>query len=128
MSRDVLPGAADRMVALVTRLAQDRWEEAACDFDDRMRERVGARRLAAGWAQTVGMIGSSERMGEPFAHRAAMPATWSRGMATACSARDRGGSCVLAGMLRLRRAQARRQTRSVCLFVSGRCRALATSR
>lgn len=70
MSRDVPPGAADRAVALVTRLVQGRWEEVAGEFDERMRERVDTGRLAAGWAHTVGMIGSFERMGEPFAHRA----------------------------------------------------------
>jgi len=70
MSRDVPPGTADRAVALVTRLAQGRWEEVTGEFDERMRERVDARRLADGWAHTVGMIGGFERMGEPFAHRA----------------------------------------------------------
>lgn len=70
MSRDVPPGAADHAAALVTRLAQGRWEEVAGEFNERMRERVDARRLAAGWAHTVGMIGSFEGMGEPFAHQA----------------------------------------------------------
>jgi hypothetical protein len=70
MSRDVPPGAADRAVALVTRLVQGRWEEVVGEFDEHMRERVDAGRLAGGWAHTIGMIGSFERMGEPFAHQA----------------------------------------------------------
>lgn len=70
MSREVPPGAADRAVAVVTRLVQGRWEDVADEFDERMREHVDAGRLASGWAHTVGMIGSFERMGEPFARRA----------------------------------------------------------
>ena len=70
MSRDVPPGAADRAVALITCLVQGRWEEVVGEFDDRMRERVDAGRLASGWAHTVGMVGRFERMGEPLARRA----------------------------------------------------------
>jgi hypothetical protein len=70
MSHDVPPDAAGRAVGLITCLAQGRWEEVVGEFDDRMRERVDAGRLASGWAHTVGMVGRFERMGEPFAHRA----------------------------------------------------------
>jgi hypothetical protein len=70
MSHDVPADAADRAVGLITRLAQGRWEEVVGGFDPRMRERVGAERLAAAWAHTVGMVGRFERIGEPFAHRA----------------------------------------------------------
>jgi len=70
MSRDVPPAAAERAIALVTCLVQGRWEEVVGAFDDRMRERVDAGRLAGGWAHTIAMIGSFERMGEPFAHQA----------------------------------------------------------
>jgi hypothetical protein len=70
MSRDVPPGAADRAVALITCLGQGRWEEVVGEFDDRMRERVDAGRLAGGWAQTIAIVGSFERMGEPVAHQA----------------------------------------------------------
>jgi len=62
--------AAARAVELLTRLTLGRWDDVVSEFDDRMRERVDARRLAGGWAHTVGMVGRFERMGEPFAHRA----------------------------------------------------------
>ncbi len=103
MSRDVPPDAADRAVAVVTRLAQGRWEEVAGEFDERMRERVDAGRLASGWAHTVGMIGSFERMGEPFAHRAgddivvAVPLHFEAGEATGFVRFDRDGK--VAGLL-----------------------------
>jgi hypothetical protein len=71
MSTDVLPGAADRAAAIVTCLAEGRWEQARRDFNARMREGGGAGRLASGWAHTVAMIGRYQGMGEPFAHRAA---------------------------------------------------------
>lgn len=70
MIRDVPPGAADRAAALISCLVEGRWEEVTGEFDENMRRRVDARRLADGWAHTVGMIGSFERMGEPFAHQA----------------------------------------------------------
>jgi hypothetical protein len=71
MSTDVLPGAADRAAAIITCLAEGRWEQARRDFNPRMREGGGAGRLASGWARTVAMIGRYQGMGEPFAHRAA---------------------------------------------------------
>ena len=70
MSHDVPTDAADRAVGLITCLAEGRWDEVAGELDERMRERIDATRLAAGWAHTVGMVGRFERMGEPFAHRA----------------------------------------------------------
>jgi hypothetical protein len=70
MSRDIPAGAEERAVALVTCLTQGQWADVVSEFDERMRERVDARRLASGWAHTVGMTGNFERMGEPFAHRA----------------------------------------------------------
>jgi Protein of unknown function (DUF3887) len=70
MSHDVPADAADRAVGLITRLAEGRWQDVADELDERMRERIDASRLAAGWAHTVGMVGRFERVGEPFAHRA----------------------------------------------------------
>jgi hypothetical protein len=70
MSHDVPPEAVDRAVTLITGLAEGRWGEVAGELDERMRERIDATRLAAGWAHTVGMVGRFERIGEPFAHRA----------------------------------------------------------
>jgi hypothetical protein len=69
MSRAVMPGAADRATAILASIAEGRPEDAREDFGDRMREGVDAGRLSDGWAHTVGLIGSYEGMGEPFAHR-----------------------------------------------------------
>lgn len=67
MNRTVLPGAEDRAAEIFSHLAAGRWEAAVADFGERMRERVDAGRLAAGWARTSGLIGRFERMGEPLA-------------------------------------------------------------
>ena len=69
MSTDVPPGAADQAAAIITCLAEGRWEDARGDFNAGMREGGDAGRLAGGWAHTVGMIGRYEGMGEPFAYR-----------------------------------------------------------
>jgi hypothetical protein len=67
MNRAVLPNAGDRAAEIFGHLAAGRWEAAGADFGERMRERVDAGRLAAGWARTSGLIGRFERMGEPVA-------------------------------------------------------------
>lgn len=67
MNRTVLPDAEDRAAEIFGHLAGGRWEAAIADFGERMRERVDAGRLAAGWAHTSGLIGQFERMGAPFA-------------------------------------------------------------
>jgi Protein of unknown function (DUF3887) len=71
MRADVPPGTAERAVAIVASLADGHWEEARNDFNARMREAIDASRLAEAWARTASLIGSYERMGEPFARRAA---------------------------------------------------------
>jgi hypothetical protein len=70
MVRDAPPAVADRAVAIFVHYAEGRWEETRRDFDENLRERLDAARLAAGWAHTVGMIGGLERMGEPIARQA----------------------------------------------------------
>jgi Protein of unknown function (DUF3887) len=70
MVRDVPPALADRAVAIFVGHAQGRWEETRRDFDEHLRERLDAARLAAGWAHTIGLIGGLERMGEPIARQA----------------------------------------------------------
>jgi Protein of unknown function (DUF3887) len=103
MSHDVPPDAADRAVALITGLAQGRWDEVVGEFDQRLRERVDAVRLASGWAHTVGMVGGFERTGEPFAHRAAddtmvnIPLHFEAGEGTATIRFDRDGK--VAGLI-----------------------------
>jgi hypothetical protein len=62
-----------------------------------MREGADAARLAAGWAHTVGLIGSYGGMGEPFAHRAGdhtvveVPLHFEAGEATGRVIFDSGG-------------------------------------
>jgi hypothetical protein len=68
MSRAVLPGATDTAVIIFSDMAAGRWEQVRRHFGDSMRSRLDAHRLAEGWAQTIGMIGSFERMGEPLAY------------------------------------------------------------
>jgi hypothetical protein len=70
MVRDVPPALADQAVAIFVHYAEGRWEETRRDFDENLRERLDADRLAAGWAHTVGMIGGLERMGKPVARQA----------------------------------------------------------
>jgi hypothetical protein len=97
MSRDVLPGAADRAAAIIASIAEGRWEEARRDFDSRMSAGADAKRLARGWAHTVGLIGSYEGMGEPFAHRSGdhtvveVPLHFEAGAATGRVIFDSGG-------------------------------------
>jgi hypothetical protein len=67
MSRAVLPGAAEKALAVFDHLAAGRWEQARRDFGARMRTALDADRLAAVWAQTIGMVGSFERTGEVLA-------------------------------------------------------------
>lgn len=68
MSRAVLPGAADKTAMIFAGMAAGRWEEVRRYFSETMRSRLDAERLAAGWAQTIGMIGNFERMGEALAY------------------------------------------------------------
>jgi Protein of unknown function (DUF3887) len=68
MSRVVLPGAADMALIIFSDMAAGRWEQVRRRFGEAMRSRLDADRLAEGWAQTIGMIGSFERMGEALAY------------------------------------------------------------
>jgi hypothetical protein len=63
----LLPGAAERSIAIFADIAAGEWEAARTDFAPRMLEAVSASRLADGWTRTAGLIGRFERMGEPFA-------------------------------------------------------------
>ncbi len=67
VSRAVPPGLTDKAITIFGDMAAGRWERACRDFDQIMRSRVNADRLAAGWVRTIGMIGSFERMGEALA-------------------------------------------------------------
>jgi hypothetical protein len=69
MSREILPGAADRAIEIFTWHDEGRWEEIIAELDENMRARLNAEMMASGSARIAGMFGSLERMGEPFAHR-----------------------------------------------------------
>jgi hypothetical protein len=70
MSRAVPPGLTDKAMTIFADMAAGRWERACRDFTEVMRSRVDSDRLAAGWARTIGMIGSFERLGEALAYPA----------------------------------------------------------
>jgi hypothetical protein len=68
VSREALPGAADKAVAIFSAMARGHWDEVLEELDDRMRAALDADRLAAGWVHTIGMIGGFERMDEPLVY------------------------------------------------------------
>ena len=70
MAEAILPGAAERTASLLADVAEQRWEQATSDFNERMAKALDARRLAAAWVQVVGAAGEYEGMGEPVAHQA----------------------------------------------------------
>jgi hypothetical protein len=70
MTGATVPGAVDRALEVLADVAEGRWREACEDFDDTMAARLDPDRLAAGWAQVIGMVGSFERIGEPRAYPA----------------------------------------------------------
>jgi hypothetical protein len=100
MNRTVLPGAEDRAVEIFGQLAAGQWEAAAADFSERMREAVDADRLAAGWAQTSGLIGEFEQMGAPVARSDGehtivdVPLYFEAGDANGQVTFDRGGTVI----------------------------------
>jgi hypothetical protein len=64
MTRTVPSGTERLATKFLARFTAGRWEEVLEAFDETMRERVDADRLAGGWAHLVGMFGSYEGMGE----------------------------------------------------------------
>jgi len=70
MSRETLPGAADRAIEILGCIIEGRWEDARRDFGPAMLEAVDADRIARVWAVTAAEVGSYERMGEPLVFRA----------------------------------------------------------
>jgi Protein of unknown function (DUF3887) len=67
MTRAVPPGLTERAVAVFAAQAENRWPDVLAEFDENMREKLTADRLAGGWAQTIAIIGALERIGDPFA-------------------------------------------------------------
>lgn len=65
MPFDVLPGAADRAVALMAHLAAHRWAEACHDFDSTMAMRLDAAGVEEAWTQVTNRVGRYVEMGVP---------------------------------------------------------------
>lgn len=66
---DLLPGAAEKAVALLADLVAGRFADVRRDFDARMAAELPTDKIVDVWSQVVGMIGAYERMGEPAALR-----------------------------------------------------------
>jgi Protein of unknown function (DUF3887) len=67
MSQAVLPDAGDRAIAIFSNWVQGRYDDvAAADFDATMTAELPIEKIAAAWAQIIGMVGAYQRMGEPF--------------------------------------------------------------
>ena len=65
MPFNMLPGAADRAVALMDYLAAHRWAQACSDFDATMAMRLDAAGVAEAWTQVTNRLGRYEEMGVP---------------------------------------------------------------
>ena len=70
MSREVVPGAADRATRIFICHLEGRWAEICEQLDENMGNRLNPDIMARAWTRNAGMIGRLERMGEPFPHRA----------------------------------------------------------
>ena len=67
MSKAVLPGAGDRAIALFSDWVAGKYDDvAAANFDATMTAELPVDKIAAAWAQITGMVGTYQRMGEPF--------------------------------------------------------------
>jgi hypothetical protein len=66
VSQALLPDAANRATAIISDWAEGRYDDMTASFDATIAERLPPEKLAAAWAQVVGMAGTFRRMGEPF--------------------------------------------------------------
>ncbi len=67
MNQAVLPGAGDRAIAIFSDWVEGRYEEVvAANLDETMARELPADKVAAAWATIAGMVGTYQRMGEPF--------------------------------------------------------------
>jgi len=58
VARAVPAGLTERAVAIFVARAEGRWEDVLTEFDEKMRDKLDADRLAAGWAHTIAMVGT----------------------------------------------------------------------
>ena len=66
MTRQTLPGAADKAIEILGCIIEGHWEDARRDFGEKLLEVVSAERIALAWAHAAALAGSYERMGEPL--------------------------------------------------------------
>jgi hypothetical protein len=67
MGQAVLPGAGDRAIAIFSDWVAGRYDDvAAASFDETMTRELPPEKIAAASAQITGMVGTYQRMGEPF--------------------------------------------------------------
>lgn len=110
MALSMLPGAADRGLALFADLSAGRWADACRDFGEEMTGKLGTDGLAALWAQLAGLIGRLEQAGEPVTYQAGdytvvdVPLSFEAGDRTGRVSYDRGGK--VAGLFFLPRESA----------------------
>ncbi|MGH3159142.1 MAG: DUF3887 domain-containing protein [Streptosporangiaceae bacterium] len=67
---DIPQTTTARAIALFVDIVEARWDAVTRDFSDHMRKEVPTERIAAVYAQVVGLVGAFERMGEPIAFQA----------------------------------------------------------
>jgi hypothetical protein len=64
------PGARDRAGQLLADLTAGRWADVWAQFGQTVAAKLDPVRLAAVWAQVIGMVGQYERHGEPSVYQA----------------------------------------------------------
>jgi hypothetical protein len=69
LPQDVLPGAAEHAVDVLTDYVEGRHDRVRAHFDDTMRTTLTEEKLSTGRATLAGLVGSYEGMGEPVTHR-----------------------------------------------------------
>ena len=66
----VVPDARERAAGLLADLLAGRWAGVCAQFGDQVAARLDPPRLAAAWAQVIGLVGRYERHGEPSVYQA----------------------------------------------------------
>jgi hypothetical protein len=66
MAQAILPGAADRALALLAEIQANNWARARRGFSRDLAGKLDDAALAAAWARVVGLVGAYEHTGEPL--------------------------------------------------------------